>query len=143
MKMSIEDQPTCGKGLAEHSVLPAKLGALTASVAELLDVHMKALDLTDKDSKTEHAAYATLAKEHRRIATRLEATAKQMAGYRDLPMGRHDPKAMSSPRAIKAFERFVKLEHELVALLQGRLEQDRKMLIEMGKARGVSGSHSD
>jgi hypothetical protein len=140
--MSMEDQPTCGKGLAQHSALPAKLGALTASVAELLDVHMKALDLTDRDSKTEHAAYAALAKEHRRIATRLEATAKRMAGYRDLPMGRHDPKAMSSPRAIKAFERFVKLEHELVALLQGRLEQDRKMLIEMGRARGVSGSHS-
>jgi hypothetical protein len=29
-------QPTCGKGLAEHSVLPAKLGEWTAAVAENL-----------------------------------------------------------------------------------------------------------
>jgi hypothetical protein len=135
--MSVEDQPSCGKGLAEHSVLPEKLGELTASVAEILEVHMKALDLTDKNSKTEHAAYLELAKEHRRIATQLMATAKRMAGYRGLPMGRHDENAMSDPRAREVFEKFVKLEHELVDLLQHRLKQDRKMLIEMGRARGT------
>jgi hypothetical protein len=33
----MEHQPTCGKGLAESSVLPAKLGELTASMAESLE----------------------------------------------------------------------------------------------------------
>ena len=133
----MEDQPTCGKGLAEHSVLPQKLGELTASVAEILELHTKALDRTDKNSETEHAAYLELAKEHRRIATQLATTATRMAGYRNLPMGRHDDKAMSSARALEVFETFVKLETELVALLQNRLELDRKMLIEMGRARGA------
>jgi len=32
---------TCGQGLAEHSPLPAKLGELTATVAEILERHMK------------------------------------------------------------------------------------------------------
>ena len=135
----VVDPPTCGKGLAEHSVLPAKLGELTASVADILDAHMKALDLTDTTSRAEHDAYVELAKEHRRIASQLMATAKRMAGYRDLPMGRHDGKAMSSPRARETFEQFVKLEHELVTLLQTRLGKDREMLSEMGGGLDVSG----
>jgi hypothetical protein len=36
-------------------------------------------------------------------------------------------------KTFKVFEKFVRLEHELVALLQQRLEQDQKMLREMGK----------
>jgi calcineurin-like phosphoesterase family protein len=75
-----------------------------------------------------------LAKEHRKIAALLQAIARRMAGYRDLPMGRHDRTAMSAPKALEAFEKFAKLEQELLALLQKKLEQDRKMLIEMGGA---------
>jgi hypothetical protein len=127
----MENPTTCGQGLAENSVLPAKLGELTASVAEILEVHMKALDLTDESSRKEYDAYLGLVEEHRRTASALQATARRMAGYRDLPMGRHDPEAMSSPEALEAFEKFVKLEQELLALLQKRLEGDRKMLGEM------------
>lgn len=133
--MSMEDQPTCGKGLAEHSVLPAKLGELIACVAEILETHMKALDVADDNSRKEHDVYLELAREHRKIATELMATARRMAGFRDLPMGRHDEKAMAGPEALEIFERFVEREHELVGLLQKRLEQDRRMLIEMGRAR--------
>jgi hypothetical protein len=42
---------------------------------------------------------------------------------------------MSSRRAFEAFEKFVKLEEELLSMLQKRLEADRKMLSEM---RGTS-----
>lgn len=129
-----ENQPTCGKGLAEHSVLPAKLGELTAAMAKNLEVHVKALDLTDENSRKEHDAYVELAREHRSIAGQLQATARQMAAYRDLPMGRHDEKAMSAPEVAKAFEKFVRIEHELLSLLQKRIEQDRRMLTEMGGA---------
>ncbi len=128
----MEDQPTCGKGLAEHSYLPAKMGELTVSVAENLEAHMKTLDLRDENSKREYDAYLELVKEHRIIAKQLHATAKQMAGYRDLPMGRHDQMAMSAPEVLEAFKKFVKLEQELLVLLQRRLEQDRKLLVEMG-----------
>jgi len=127
---------TCGQGLAEHSVLPAKLGELIASLAENLEIHMKALDLTDESSKKEHDAYLELASDYREIATQLQATAKQMAGYRDLPMGRHDAKAMASPKVRQAFEKFVTREQELEGLLQNRIDEDRRMLIEMAGAGG-------
>jgi len=130
----MEDQPTCGKGLAESSVLPAKLGDLTASVAEVLEVHTTALDLSDENSRKEREAYLALAKQHRETAAQLQATAREMAGYRDLPMGRHDLEAMSGPKPLQAFEKLVKLEEELLALLQKRVEQHRQMLAEMGGA---------
>ena len=133
----MNDEPTCGKGLAEHSVLPETLGRLTASVAEILEVHMKALDLTDHNSKQEHDAYSELVKDHRKIAADLAATAKQMAGYRDLPMGKHDEQAMASQEAFEAFRKFVKLENELVALIQNRLKEDQEMLHEMDDVRGA------
>ena len=134
----MENPPTCGKGLAEHSVLPGKLGELIASVAENLDVHVRALDLKDESSRREYDAYLELVKEQRDIATQLQATASRMAGYRDLPMGRHDPEAMSAPSVLEAFEKLVQCEQELLALLQQRIEQDRKMLIEMRGSRGGS-----
>jgi hypothetical protein len=54
-----------------------------------------------------------------------------MAGYHDLPMGKHDPEAMSSPRVVAAFERYVKVEEELLALLQELVEQDQTILADM------------
>jgi hypothetical protein len=127
----VADQPTCGQGLAEHSSLPAKFGELTASVAEILEVHTGALDLEDESSRREHGVYLNLAEEHRRTAAELQATSRAMADQRDLPMGRHDPPVMASPAAVEAFERFVQAERELLALLQERLRQDQEMLAGM------------
>jgi hypothetical protein len=104
------ESPLSGKGLAEHSILPAKLGEWAAAVAENLELHMEALDLSDESSRRERDAYLELAEEHRQIAMQLQTTAWRMAGYRDLPMGRHDPKAMASPRIRAAFEKFVQRE---------------------------------
>jgi hypothetical protein len=126
------DQPTCGKGLAENSVLPAKLAELVDSVAEVLEVHMEALDLSDAKSREERDAYRGLVADHRKIASELQATARRMAGYWDLPMGRHDESAMGGPKPVEAFQRFVTIEGELVALLRKHLEKDRAMLRSMG-----------
>ena len=134
----MESQTTCGQGLAEHSAVPVKLGELIAALALNLEGHMQALDLTDENSKREHDAYQELAGEYRRIATDLKATAGRMAGYRDLPMGRHDAQAMSAPKVLGAFEQYVTLERELLSLLQQRVEQDRKMLQAMGGAGAVA-----
>jgi hypothetical protein len=130
-EVRVEEQSTCGMGLAEHAVLPAKLGELAASVAENLEVHVKALDLQDRNAEREHVAYVSLAKQHREIAAQLEAMANEMAGYRELPMGKHDEKAMSEPRVLEAFERFVKVKQELLVLLQKQAEQDQSMLVAM------------
>ena len=134
MERTMEEEPTCGKGLAERSVLPEKLGRLMAALAEVLEVHAKALDLADSYSEIEHAAYSRLVQEHRSIAAELAAVAKRMAGNWNLPMGRHDPQAMSSPRAFEAFETFVEIEGEVAALLQSTLPRDRQMLSEMAAA---------
>ena len=124
----MEEQATCGKGLAEHSALPAKLAELTSAVADNLEAHMTALDLDDEHSRREYEAYALLARRHRELATQLQATAKQMEGYRDLPMGRHDPVAVSAPALRTAFENFVRHEQELLNLLQHWIERDQGML---------------
>jgi hypothetical protein len=134
MPEEMEGQPTCGKGLAERSVLPEKLGRLMAALATVLEVHTKALDPEDSHSRIEHAAYSRLVEEHRKIATELAATAKRMAGHWNLPMGKHDPQAMSSPAAFEAFETFVEIEGEVAALFQSALPRDQQMLNEMAAA---------
>jgi hypothetical protein len=126
--MSTPEQPTCGKGLAENSVLPENLGALIAAMAENLEIHMKALDLTDQNSRLEYDAYEKLVEELQQTASQLKAIANEMAGYRDLPMGRHDQKAMTQPRVRDIFEKFVDRKRELLALLQQTIARDDLLL---------------
>lgn len=134
----MDEEATCGKGLAENAALPGKLAQLTAALAEVLEVHVKALDLTDENSRKERDAYLELARDHQEVATRLQAIADRMEGYRDLPMGRHDPNAMVSPIARETFEEFVGLEQELLAMLERRLVQDQQMLDIMSGAGPAS-----
>ena len=126
--MSTSEPQTCGKGLAENSILPAKLGELISAMAGNLDAHRKALDLTDPNSRAEDDAYEKLLKELRQTAAQLSVTASEMAGYRDLPMGRHDEKAMTHPRVREAFEKFVQYKRELLELLEQTEERDHKLL---------------
>ena len=126
--MDAAEQPTCGKGLAENSVLPRMLGQLIAAMAENLEVHSQALDLTDHNSRAEFDAYAVLMRELQQTALQLEKTADQMLGYRDLPMGRHDEKAMTHPRVQEVFERFVERKQELLSLLEQTAARDTQLL---------------
>lgn len=126
--MSASDQQTCGKGLAENSVLPEKLGELVSAMAGNLDVHRKALDLTDPNSQAEYDAYEKLLKDLRQIAAQLSVTASEMARYRDLPMGRHDGKAMTHPRVKEAFEKFVQSKREVLELLEQTDGRDNQLL---------------
>ena len=125
---SMGDTPTCGKGLAEHSALPATLAELEDALAENLELHQGTLDLSDASSRKELDAYVSLAKQHRQIASRLRAAAQEMSGYRDLPMGRHDERALNDPRLMEAFARFIKVEQDLLAQLQRAVERDRQMV---------------
>jgi methyl-accepting chemotaxis protein len=135
-EVRVEDQQTCGKGLAENAVLPRKLGAVGAAIADVLENHMQALDFTDPNAKTEHGAYAKLVDALRRIAAELRSTADQMAGCKDLPMGSHDAQVMTSPDVLHTFEDFVKAKQELHALLERQAAQDEEMLAQLRRAIG-------
>jgi hypothetical protein len=126
--MEHDDQPTCGKGLAAHAVLPAKLADLMAATAEVLDRHTRALDLADPAAREEFDAYSALVEAHRTIAGELASLAHQMAGYRDLPMGRHDEVVMADPEGqTEAFQRFVAVEREVLALLGAKVDAEEQM----------------
>jgi hypothetical protein len=122
------DKPACGKGLAADSLLPAKLSALMASVAENLELHIRTLDLKDASARRENKAYAKLAKEHRNISASLQAIAREMEGYRDLATGKHHEDALSDPKILAAFGKFIKAEKQLIAWLQKRMRRDSRIL---------------
>jgi hypothetical protein len=124
----MEEDQTCGKGLAEHATLPASLGELIAATARVLEVHMKALDPADATAKRELDAYRDVAVAHRRIANELATLAERMESYRTLPPAPHDMAFMMSPAPRHAFAGFVAQEERVLALLQSRVETDKVML---------------
>ena len=130
--MAMTEQPTCGQGLAQNAALPANLADLFGAVADILEVHLTALEPTHKPSRPEFDAYVALAADHREIESRLHALALQMEGYRDLPMAEHDMEVMTSPQTVEAFHRLVAQEEALAALLNSRLDRYRQMLRERG-----------
>lgn len=130
----MDEQQTCGKGLAENSALPAQLADVVEAMAGNLQVHMAALELDDEPARQEHAVYLGLVEEQRQAAGRLRAVAGEMAAARDLPMGRHDAQTMSSPEVADAVRRFVEARQELLAVLRRMAEQDQRMLAEMRQA---------
>jgi hypothetical protein len=124
----MQEEATCGAGLAEHAALPAKLGELLAALAEILERHMTALDAEDPNGRRELEAYGRLATQHREIAARLRGVASEMSGYRALPVSPHDEAAMSDPKAQAAFVRYVRVERNLIAFLQDRVQRDQALL---------------
>ncbi len=124
----MDQQPTCGQGLAEHAALPAKLADVFGAIAGNLEIHLTALDSKDEGSRPELDAYVALSTEHRELESRLRALAVQMEGCRGLPMAMHDMAVMTSPKAAQAFEQLVAQEEALVALLRSWVEQHRAML---------------
>jgi hypothetical protein len=129
MKMEPNDQPTCGQGLAANADLPAKLAELMAAMADVLERHTDALDLTDSAAREEFDAYSALVQAHRTVADELASLAQQMAGYRDLPMGRHDEAALADPQGqAEAFQRLLTTERELLALLSAKVAEGEELL---------------
>jgi len=124
MKDMTDEPQTCGKGLVEHSTLPAKLSELLAAMAQILDLHKNAIDA----STEEFEAYAKLTNEFRDVAARLRAIGKQMAGYRDLPMPAHDMQALMDAKNVEAFIAYIAREKELLEYLQNAIARDEAMM---------------
>jgi hypothetical protein len=127
----MDDQSTCGTGLAANATLPATVGELMGAMADVLDVHQRSLDLTDQDARPEHHAYVTLVLELRSLAAQLAASARRMASHHDLPMGRHDMAMLSGREALSAFEQFVRAEQNLLSLLTLSVAEHETMLERM------------
>jgi hypothetical protein len=125
-----DEQWTCGKGLAAHARVPAKIADFLKSLADNLAAHLPTIDTSDPNGQTERAAYVWLSKEYDALAAQLARTAKQMHDYRDLPAARHHEEELADPRLVNVFERFVALETELADLLATSAEQDRQLLHE-------------
>jgi hypothetical protein len=130
----MNQEQTCGKGLAERSALPTKLAELSAAMAEILALHQRSLDLTDANARKELHAYVRVDEEFRIVSSLLKLTAATMAGYRDLPMARHDVRMLASAENSETFARFLKVEQEVWELLRGAIERDQKMLGQMRDA---------
>ena len=123
------DKPrTCGKGLAERSALPARLSALAAAIADVLERHQQTLDLTDNNARAEHTAHQQLSSDYRSLTLQLRATADRMVGYRDLPMARHHADAMVAPDIRETVANLVERERDVAAILETWIEEDQAML---------------
>jgi len=123
-----DEQWTCGKGLAEHAKVPAKIADLLAALAENLRAHLPTIDTSARAGRTERDAYAHLSREYEAVAAHLAGTAERMRSYRDLPAAPHHEEALADHGPMAAFERFVTLEHELAELLAASAEHDRQLL---------------
>ena len=127
----MEDELTCGKGVAAQSTLPAALAELMGGMARVLDLHQEALDLSDENARPEHHAYMTLVIQMQSAADQLSAIARRMTSYRDLPMGRHDEARMAAPNSIAAFRRFVDAERSTMKMLAESLQEHEGLLEQM------------
>jgi hypothetical protein len=126
-----DDQATCGKGLAANAVLPRRLAALMAAMAAMLENHVLALDPDETNGRLERDAYERLVGEQRAIASGLEALARAMEGYRDLPMAKHDMALLTGPASRDMFSSFIQAEEGVLTLLQDRVKEHRAMLGEL------------
>jgi hypothetical protein len=127
---SSEVSPTCGAGLAQHAAVPAKLAVMFEGLAETLELHRQMLVLSDESSRREDDVYRDLAARWRTIAGLVGAAAAEMTAQRHLPMGAHDESAWGEAH-LRAFEKYVKAQSDLAALLESAARRDEQMLASM------------
>lgn len=125
-----DGEPSCGMGLAHHSTVSAKIAVMFEGMAETLELHRTMLDLADARSREEDEVYGALAASYRRISQLLHETAARMAGHRDLPMGAHREDAFGAEH-LRAFEKFVKGQSQVLAILRHAAQRDEQMLASM------------
>jgi hypothetical protein len=127
--VAAEPPKTCGAGLAQQAVLPAKIAKLFAALAEVLERHRGTLVQSDPHACGEDEAYGELAASYREIARLVERAAARMLSYRELPTPAHDESAFGPQQ--QAFEALVRAQDELLATLRFAAESDHEMLAEM------------
>ncbi|WP_369135667.1 hypothetical protein [Modestobacter sp. I12A-02662] len=124
----MEEQQTCGRGLAQNAAVPAALAAAAAGLAQNLEVHVRALDPGEAAAAEEQGVYQRVAHRLRRAAAELQAAAAEMASAVDLPMGAHDMAAITTTDVLDAFRDHVAAEDDLRRLLEARRVENQLML---------------
>jgi uncharacterized protein YndB with AHSA1/START domain len=132
-ELLVDEAPTSGIGLAEHATIPARIGVMFEGLAETLALHRKMLVLGDPNSRKEDEVYRELTASWTNIAQLVGKAAAHMADQHELPMGAHDQTAWGEAH-LKAFERFVKAQTQVLALLRVAVERDERMLASMPKS---------
>jgi hypothetical protein len=124
----VEEEPTCGRGLAATAGVPSALAAVAAGIAQNLEVHTRALDRDDPVATQERHVYDRVVRGLRGAVLGLETAAEEMAAAVDLPMGAHDLAAMATPDVLAAFEGLVAAENDLCRLLEERRADNEQMI---------------
>lgn len=124
----MEEEPTCGRGLAQSSVVPSALAAVAARLAQNLEVHTRALDPGDAAAAQERGVYERIAHSLRSAAADLQAAAAEMASAAGLPMGAHNMAAITTTDVLDAFEGYVAAEDDLRRMLDARRADNEQML---------------
>jgi hypothetical protein len=88
------------------------------------------LRLEDPNARREDEVYRDLAARWREISKQVTAAAAQMAAQHALPMAAHDESAWGDDH-LRAFEKFVTAQSQLLALLQPAAAHDELMLAGM------------
>ena len=132
-ELLVDETPTCGVGLAQHSSIPSEIAVMFTGLADTLALHRTLLIADDERSRAEDNVYRDLSERWTRIAGLVESAAAAMADQRELPMAAHDPAAWSTAH-LRAFEKFVKAQSRLLARLRVSAERDEQMLASMTKA---------
>lgn len=125
---------TCGRGLAHHSAVPAKMAEYLAALAETLRTHLRTIDTSDATGQAEWDAYKELADGYADLADRLGTTAARMSGYRDLPAAPHHEEELADPALMEVFAQFVEVETELATFLMKSADQDQATLRDFEQA---------
>ena len=131
-ELLVDEAPTCGVGVAQHATIPAKIGVMFGGLADTLELHRRMLVLDDPNSRREDGVYRELVASWKDIAQLVEKAAAHMAAQHELTMGAHDQTAWGEAH-LKAFEKFVKAQTQVLALLRVAAERDDKMLASMTK----------
>jgi len=124
----VDEEPTCGRGLAQSAAVPAGLAAVAAGFAQNLEIHIRSLDPGDAAAVQERTVYEGIFRNLRSAAADLGTAAAEMALAVDLPMVEHDMAAITTPDVLDAFERSVVAEDELRRLLDARHVDNEQML---------------
>lgn len=125
------DEWTCGKGLAHHSAIPAKMAEYLAALAKTLRTHVPTIDRGKASGQVEWEAYTELATNYQDLAVELADTAARMRRYRDLPAAPHHKEALAAPVLAEVFMEFVSAERELADLMQKSVAEDEEILREI------------
>jgi uncharacterized protein YndB with AHSA1/START domain len=126
-ELLIDDAPTCGIGIAQHAAIPAVFAEMSDGLARTFVLHRRMLRLDDAAARQEDDAYRELGETWARIGALVKEAAARMEAQRELPMAAHDESAWG-PEHVEAFEKFVKSQSHLLALLRIAAQRDEQTL---------------